>query len=526
MAFRGVGKSWITAAYVLWCLYRNPQTKILVVSASSFRAGNFTTFCLDLIRSVPELSHLKPKAGQRESRLSFDVGPATPDQSPSVLSLGITSQIAGTRADLIVADDIEVPNNSDTQAKRDKLAEQVKEFDAVLKPNGKVVYLGTPQTEGSLYFKLQEAGYVIRIWPARYPSLEKVEKNRHLYAPMILRIVESSPERIGETAEPDRFSHDDLLERELSYGRAGFALQFMLDVSLSDADKYPLKLKDFIVHPLDPSKAPSDFMWASSAKQLLDMDATGLPGDKWFGPGWVSQEVAAYEGSVMFVDPSGRGKDETAYAVVKQLGGRLYLTAAGGYQDGYAQETLRGLLKVAKAQAVNHILIEPNFGGGMFSALLSAEARAIYPCVIEDAKWSQSSKEARIVDTLEPVLMQHRLVVCPSVIEADLKSVEGLQTDDGPTYRLFYQLTHITRDKGALRHDDRVDALAGAVGYWVDSMSRNVAMTAKERDDDAKDRMLDEWLQKARGSAINFMGKTPPKDRVFSSARRTLLRSH
>ncbi|WP_270994138.1 phage terminase large subunit, partial [Listeria seeligeri] len=99
------------------------------------------------------------------SNLAFDVGPAQPDQSPSVKSVGINGQLTGSRADTIIADDIEVPKNSMTVVQREKLAELVKEFDAVLKPGGEIIYLGTPQTEESLYNKLPERGYVIRIWP-------------------------------------------------------------------------------------------------------------------------------------------------------------------------------------------------------------------------------------------------------------------------------------------------------------------------------------------------------------------------
>ena len=104
-AFRGVGKSWITAAYVLFRLYHNPQLKILVVSASKERADNFSTFTLRLINDVPWLEHLAPKNGQRNSKISFDVGPAKPDQSPSVKSVGLFGQLTGSRADIIIADD-------------------------------------------------------------------------------------------------------------------------------------------------------------------------------------------------------------------------------------------------------------------------------------------------------------------------------------------------------------------------------------------------------------------------------------
>ena len=133
-AFRGVGKSWLTSAYVVWLLYMNPQLNILVVSASKSRSDDFTTFTLRLINEIEVLAHLRPKPDQRQSKISFDVAPAAASHAPSVKSVGISGQLAGSRADVIVADDIEVPNNSMTQGMRDKLSEAVKEFDAILEP--------------------------------------------------------------------------------------------------------------------------------------------------------------------------------------------------------------------------------------------------------------------------------------------------------------------------------------------------------------------------------------------------------
>ncbi|WP_407352106.1 phage terminase large subunit [Luteimonas sp. R10] len=228
----------VTAAYVCWLLWKDPDHKVMVVSASKERADAFSVFVKRLIETIPELSHLKPRAGQRDSNLAFDVGPAKPDQSPSVKSVGITGQLTGSRADTIIADDCEVPKNSMTVVQRERLAELVKEFDAVLKPGGAVIYLGTPQTEESLYNKLPERGYVVRIWPARYP---RDTKQRQSYAdrlaPMIAEPFDANPKLAWHPCETVRFSEEDLLEREASYGRSGFMLQFMLDTSLSDAER-------------------------------------------------------------------------------------------------------------------------------------------------------------------------------------------------------------------------------------------------------------------------------------------------
>lgn len=501
-AFRGFGKSWVTSAFVCWLLYCNPQLKILVVSASKQRADDFSTFTLRLISEVTILQFLIPRPDQRASKIAFDVGPAKPDHSPSVKSVGITGQIAGSRADVIVADDVEVPNNSATQMMRDKLSESVKEFDAVIKPGGRIIYLGTPQCEQSLYNTLPERGYVVRIWPSRYPRPDKIDKYGPRLAPAIVQALEQNPQlafQPGDTERgypTDRLSHEDLLERELSYGRQGFALQFQLDTSLSDADRYPLKLSDLIVYPLDPHRAPADFVWASGPSQVLnDLPAVGLQGDRYHAPAWVKDTFAPYEGCAMFVDPSGRGRDETAYAIVKSLHGRLFLVAAGGFRHGYDEEkTLIPLVMLAKKHGVNIILNEPNMGGGMFTALLQGVASRLYPVAVEDAEWSRTQKEARIIDTLEPVLNQHRLVVCSSVIEQDYKSTEGegYQGEDTTRCRLFYQLTRITRDRGALAFDDRIDALAGAVSYWTQQMSRDSEQAALAH----KDRLFEQEIER------------------------------
>ena len=160
-AFRGVGKSWITSAYVCHQLLLNPQLNILVVSASKTRSDDFSTFTLRIIHEMPLLHHLIPREGQRMSKISFDVSPAKAAHAPSVKSVGVTGQLTGSRADYIIADDVESANNSQTQVMRDKLSETVKEFEAIIKPGGRIVFLGTPQTEMSIYNTLEEVDQFI-----------------------------------------------------------------------------------------------------------------------------------------------------------------------------------------------------------------------------------------------------------------------------------------------------------------------------------------------------------------------------
>lgn len=486
-AFRGVGKTWVYAAFAAWRLYCNPDWKIMVVSASKPYADDFSRFVKSLIHEMPLLQHLRPRDDQRNSNVFFDVGPARPSKDPSLKSVGIFGQITGSRADEILADDVESLNNSATEGSRERLSEAVKEFDAVLKPNGIITYLGTPQSAMTMYNKLPERGYTIRIWPALIP--ENPDEYAGQLAPYIYKLIEKG-QKTGTSTDPKRFSNTDLQERALSYGKAGFALQFMLNTKLSDADKFPLKLRDLITLPLDPLLGPASVAWAGSPEYAVEgVHISGLPGDRYYRPMFVSKEFVPYTGSVMAIDPSGRGKDETAYAVVKHLNAHLFLTAVGGLQGGYDDDTLDKLVEIAKAQKVNLIRVEGNFGGGMFSKLLQAALkRGQYRCQVEEVSHSKQ-KEVRIADTLEPVIGQHRLVVCESIINRDFESAAEA------VYALFWQMTRLTRDRGSLPHDDRLDALSMAVAYWAEQMAQDSTDAYEKFREKERDKAFREFIK-------------------------------
>jgi hypothetical protein len=499
-AFRGVGKSWITSAFVCHQLLLNPQRNILVVSASKSRADDFSTFTQRLIGEMPILQHLVPKDNQRSSKVSFDVAPATASHAPSVKSMGITGQLTGSRADLIIADDVESANNSQTQLMRDRLGETVKEFDAIIKPEvGRIIFLGTPQTEMSLYNDLEERGYKTKIWTALYPSKAQLISFGHKIAPMIASITDKE----GQPTDPKRFDAVDLLERQASYGKSGFNLQFMLDTTMSDANRYPLKLNDLIIMSGCSTwkEAPAKIQWASGIEQIKainpDLPNVGLKGDYYVAPMYTSSEFTKFEGSVMAIDPSGRGEDKTAYCVLKMLHGVLYLTAIGSLDGGYSDETMSRLSHIAKEQEVNYVVIESNFGDGMATALLKPVMAKIHPCEIEEVRHNVQ-KEKRIIDTLEPIMNSHRLIVDDLLIKEDFKLE--------PDHQLFRQMTRITRDKGALRHDDQIDALAIAANYWVERMDRDQTLSYNQHKEDLINQDLERFMESA-------IGRQPREDR-------------
>jgi hypothetical protein len=495
-AFRGVGKSWITSAYVVWKLRMNPQLKFLVVSASKDRADNFSTFTMRLISEMDILAPLRPDGNQRNSKISFDVRPARADHAPSVKSVGVLGQMAGSRADEVVADDVEVPNNSFTQPMRDKLSEAVKEFDAILKPKGKICFLGTPQTEQSLYLTLEERGYETCIWPARYPNLKNNYGDR--LAPKVAQRLLDEVVKPKDPVDPERFNSVDLMEREASYGRSGFSLQFMLDTSLSDQDRYPLKLSDLIISSINPEHAPEKIIWSNSPEYSLpDLPCVGFNGDRYYRPAQEFGDWIEYTGSVMSIDPSGKGKDATGYAIVKMLNGNLFVSDAGGLIGGYDESVLTKLSRLARDHKVNTIIVEENFGGGMFAELLKPVLSKFHPCQVENVR-NNKTKEFRIIDTLEPVMNSHRLIIDRKVVEKDYRSNTNEAPERKLKLQLFYQMSRITRHKGSLVHDDILDALSGAVSYWTDYMSADEDRNIRSRKEELLRLHLDEW-----GSSIN-----------------------
>jgi len=505
-AFRGVGKSWITAAFVLWTLFNDSNKKIMVVSASKDRADSFSIFCQRLILEVPWLSHLRPKNDdQRWSRVSFDVGPAAPHQAPSVKSVGITGQLTGSRADLMVLDDVEVPNNSMTELQREKLLQLVTECESILtpKPTSRIMFLGTPQTTFTVYNKLRERSYKPFVWPARYPR--KVAMYDGLLAPQLEEDLNKEDELTWKPTDT-RFREDDLLERESAMGRSNFMLQFMLDTSLSDAEKFPLKFADLIINPVNPDTAPENIIWCSSKDNIVkDLPCVGLPGDYYYSPMQIQGEWKPYSETICSVDPSGRGTDETVACFLSQLNGIIYLHEIYASTDGYSDSTLLAILARCKRFNVSTLLIESNFGDGMISELFRKHAiNKNVPINIEETR-ANVRKEDRIIDSLEPVFNQHRLVVDPKVIKWDYDSGAERPSESRFQYMLGYQISRMCREKGAVKHDDRIDALAQGVKWFTDALAISASAAIKDRKNEEWLDHLEAWMDDPQSEANHLV---------------------
>ena len=494
--FRGVAKSTITGCYDAWLLDRDPEnTQIIYVGANQEEAKKFMKFTRGLLEVVPYLNYLIPdvKSGQRDNALTFDVAPAGMKIQPSCKAVGIFGNLTGNRATHIIADDIETSENCDTQVKRDHIESAVTEFRQIVSPlNGSLLFLGTPHTEVSIYNKLHDKGIPTRIFPIKFPTEQQQEKYGNKLAPYIANKVQQDPTLVGTSTDPLRFSEDMIIKLEAE-GRSKFAMQQMLDTTLSDIERYPLKCSDLIVMDCNKDIAPEKVAYGSSPNQALkDIPCNGIGTDRYYSPipipdiKWLN-----YNYKVMTIDPSGRGQDELAYDVGGVLNSQIFLLKQGGKQGGYSLENLRFLAELAKEYKVNKIKIESNFGDGMFTALFIPIIKKLgYQCEIEEIRHN-TQKERRIIDTLEPVMNQHRLIVDKKVIIDDANSIKIYPYEKQQQYSLFYQMTRITKDRGCLNHDDRLDCLAMMVADCLEMMSDDADEKIQQRLDDEYEKYIE-----------------------------------
>lgn len=492
-AFRGAGKTYITVGYYLWRLYLNPDEIVVILSAAKNTSDQICRFGRRLIDEVPELQHLRPDAsrGDQDSAVSFQCGCATVKKSPSVNSKGIGGTITGDRGSVIILDDVEVPNNSDTPALREKLLGRIEEISALLLPPNHelgvyptVRVLGTPQSTHTIYRNLETLGYDSRVWPIEKPEPEVEEAygfnagtQSHRLADMC-RLAEVPP---GTPMEPGRFTGVEIAGLKMRFSRASYNRQYLLSTDLSDAEKFPLKIRDCMFTEFHEESAQEIYIHSNHPANRLKYDNPGLPGDGFYSPATVDGVQVPYEHTIMSVDPSGRGADETGVAVVSSLSGYQFVHSVKGIPGSYSMPALEAIAREARRYKVHTVLVESNFGDGAFTELMKPVLQRIWPCQIEEVR-NTVRKELRILETLSPISENHRFIFHTRVIDQQDSKLSNDSEDKARARNLFWQWCHLEEVRGCLPHDDRIDALEMASRYLTDTISRNAANEKRKRE--------------------------------------------
>lgn len=454
-AFRGIGKSHIAAIYCLWLLYWELETKILIVSATGKRANQFVKFCKDVIASCPFLQHMRAEVQQRNSATSFDVYGCIPSQTASLEAKGITSQITGSRANVIIADDLEISVNSQTHEAREKLDGLSVEFTPIMIPDGvvdpRIIFLGTPHSSSSIYNRLPDKGYQLKKFPC-------YDEN-------------------GEPVEPDRFGEAVLEKQRVQMGESQFALQMMLDTSLADNERYPLKLSDLIISEAYSAKSCSEeynvtiHPYGKLIKESKGADQLFQSKEKGFEVG--------YTKIIMSLDPAGGG-DEFAWTIAGTRNGYIFILNHGAWSTGFNKAVLADIVRLQQEYGVHEIVIESNFNSLMGTNLIQPYVQ----CEVIPVR-NHLQKERRIIATMEPLMNQQKLVVNKNFINDEI---------------LMSQMLNITNTKGSLNKDDRIDALAIACTHLIENVNINLHAV---KDSEYRQR-LDEELSDLLGTSGNY----------------------
>jgi hypothetical protein len=257
-AMRGCGKTVIACAFCVWLWYINPTIRILTISSVAAKAAEFAGLVKQILDSAELVQHLRPNPdeeyslhhGKRRDALkkskntetAFDVHGCGPGKDPSFAAYGVYGGYTGSHPDVIIPDDCEIPENSLTVTKRTRLYNKLHELESLVLEGGMVMPMGTPQTEESIYNKLDDAGYPVRRWPAELVDPSDEERSRCV-APMLLNRVRSGEGQPGDPSYPERFPVSRLIEKKAK-GLAYYNLQMLLDTNEEPhCVRHPLRLR-------------------------------------------------------------------------------------------------------------------------------------------------------------------------------------------------------------------------------------------------------------------------------------------
>lgn len=150
-AFRHSGKSTVVGIFAACVLYNLPETRILILSAESGLASRMVSHIKNILENHPLCSDVLPDVKKEWGAHKITIKRPIGIREPSVICQGISGNITGLRSDLIICDDVEVPNTCNTQQKRNNLRERLRELDFILSPHGTMIYIGTPHTKDTIY---------------------------------------------------------------------------------------------------------------------------------------------------------------------------------------------------------------------------------------------------------------------------------------------------------------------------------------------------------------------------------------
>ena len=421
MAFRGSGKSTLVGLFAAWLLCRDPNLRLLVLAADMALARKMVRNVKRLIERHPISRRLalKPRRADQWSAEQFTVARPAELRDPSMLARGIGANLTGSRADIVVCDDVEVPNTCDSAPKRADLRARLAEIDYILVPGGLQLYVGTPHTYYTLY--------------AEEPRREIGESAAFLdgFKRLVLPVLTAE----GRSRWPERFPAEAIARIRRHTGANKFQSQMMLEpVSIAEGRLDPDRLR--------PYEGELEYRQGGGASVLTLNGKRLVSASCWWDPAYGARSDGG-DGSViaaLFTDEAG------GY----HLHRIRYLNAGEGEGEGGEEQAgrqCRLVVEFVRELFLPSVSLEINGLGRFLPGLLRQELkRQGVTCAVIEVS-SRQPKHQRIVEAFDVVLAA-----------GALNAHRGVW--DTPFVREMRDWRPDARFKG---RDDGLDAVAGCL---------------------------------------------------------------
>ncbi len=415
MAFRNSGKSTIVGLFAAWLLLQNPNARILTLAAEFALAKKMVRNVKRIIERHPCTQHLKPRRADQWASDQFTVNRSSELRDPSMLAKGISANVTGLRADVVICDDVEVPNTCDTAAKRADLRARLQDIEYVLVPGGLQLFVGTPHSYYSIY--------------AAQGRAEIGEERAFLegFARLELPILDDK----GKSLWPERFSPAKIDGIRRRSGPSKFESQMMLRPrNLANGRLDPDALRRY--------EADLEYSEGNHEASLILKGRRLISASCWWDPSYGAPN---------------KGDSSVVAAVFTDDRGDYWLhrirylkhdPSLSGEVDE-ATQLCRHVAAFARELYLPAVTIETNGLGRFLPGLLRREiAAAGMRCAVIE-KVASRQKDLRIIDAFEAVLAAGRLHAHSSIFESPFA---GEMRDWRP---------------GGKGRDDGLDAVAGCL---------------------------------------------------------------
>lgn len=413
MAFRASGKSTLAALFAAWILYRNRDLRILVLAADYSLAKKMVRNIKRIIERHPFTLNMKPQKSDQWASDRFTVRRHTVLRDPSVAAHGVTSNITGSRADIVICDDVEVPNTCDTAEKRAELRARLSEINYVLgSGSGVQLYIGTPHNYYTIY--------------AKEPRVEAGEREAFLqgFKRLEIPLLSSS----GKSVWPEKYNLDDIDQIKRQSGPNKFLSQMMLKpMNISEG-----RLDPSLLHLYDETLDYTKELQTLFLGQKKMISASG-----WWDPAFGSEKRDKSVFAAVFIDEEGN----------YYLHRLEYITVHAKEDEDEATQQCRRVAAIAKELYLPSLCVEINGIGKFLPAILRNElVHAKAPCSVKEIS-NTRPKDIRILESFDAVLAARRLYVHRSILQTPFMMEMQEWRPGGKTY------------------DDGIDAVAGAISH-------------------------------------------------------------